>query len=254
MANFLYALKGQFTVLNLLILLLVLAFIFNKYKKRRAAIGLVCGAALLFLVCSTAYLPNYLAGNLEGKYLPYKPAIPFNDSERVLIHVLGSGYVLDQRLPPNAQIGWCALGRLAEAIRVHRMIKNSTIICSGYSSLGLETQAQVTRRAAIALGVDSGQVETLNLPSTTQEEASELAAHYSKKSHLIVVTDAIHMPRAIKLFTAQGFNPVAAPTNYKINEGPIQDDIKWFPSFERMGLMNYVIHEYLGNLKAALQN
>jgi uncharacterized SAM-binding protein YcdF (DUF218 family) len=134
------------------------------------------------------------------------------------------------------------------------MIKNSTIICSGYSSLGLETQAQVTKRAAIALGVNAGEVETLNLPSTTQEEANELSARYSKKSHLIVVTDAIHMPRAIKLFTAQGFNPIAAPTNYKITEGPIQDDIKWFPSFERIGLMNYVIHEYLGNLKATLQN
>jgi uncharacterized SAM-binding protein YcdF (DUF218 family) len=254
MSNFLYALKGQFTVLNLLILLLVPAFIFNRCKKRKTAIVFIGGAALLFLICSTAYLPNYLANKLESKYLPYTSAINFNDSEKVLIHVLGSGYVLDKRLPPNAQIGWCALGRLAEAIRVHRMIKNSTIICSGYSSLGLETQAQVTKRAAIALGVNAGEVETLNLPSTTQEEAKELSAHYSKKSHLVVVTDAIHMPRAIKLFTAQGFTPIAAPTNYKITEGPIQDDIKWFPSFERIGLMNYVIHEYLGNLKATLQN
>ncbi|MDN3655987.1 ElyC/SanA/YdcF family protein [Ferruginibacter paludis] len=254
MSNFLYALKGQFTVLNLLILLLALAFIFNRYKRRRTAIIFISGAILIFLICSTAYLPNYLAGKLESKYLPYPAATNFNDSERVLIHVLGSGYVLDKRLPPNAQIGWCALGRLAEAIRVHRMIKNSTIICSGYSSLGLETQAQVTKRAAIVLGVDSSQLETLNLPSTTQEEASELSAHYSKKSHVIIVTDAIHMPRAIKLFAAQGFNPIAAPTNYKINEGPVQEDIKWLPSFERIGLMNYVIHEYLGNLKATLQN
>jgi uncharacterized SAM-binding protein YcdF (DUF218 family) len=254
MANFLYALKGQFTVLNLLILLLILSFIFNRYKKKKVALVFLCVTIALFLCASTAYLPNFLAGKLERKYPPYIHAQYFSDSEKVLIHVLGSGYVLDKRLPPNAQIGWCALGRLAEAIRIHRMIKNSIIVCSGYSSLGLETQAQVTRRAAIALGVDSIQVETLNLPSTTQEEARELSTHYSKKSHLIVVTDAIHMPRAVKLFKAQGFNPIAAPTNYKINEGPMQDDIRWFPSFERIGLMNYVIHEFLGNLKASLQN
>jgi uncharacterized SAM-binding protein YcdF (DUF218 family) len=234
--------------------MLILAFFLKKYKKRKAAIICLCSAVLFFLVSSTAYVPEYFAGRLENKYFPYTPLKNFNDSEKVLIMILGSGYVLDKRLPPNAQLGWCALGRLAEGIRIHRMIKNSIIICSGYSSLGLETQAQVTRRAAIALGVDSGQVETLNLPSTTQEEARELSAHYSKTSHLIVVTDAIHMPRAIKLFTAQGFSAIAAPTNYKINEGPTQDGVKWFPSFERIGLMNYVIHEFLGNLKASLQN
>ena len=254
MAQFLYNLKGEFTVLNLLVLLLLLAIIFYRYKKRKTAIILLSVTVLLFLCSSTAYLPTYLAGRLESKYLPYRQQNNFNDSEKVLIHVLGSGYVLDKRLPANAQIGWCALGRLAEAIRIHRMIKNSVIICSGYSPLGLETQAQVTKRAAVVLGVAADKLETLNLPSTTKEEASELAGHYSKKSTLIIVTDAIHMPRAIKLFQAQGFNPVAAPTNYKMNEGPVQEGIQWWPSLDRIGLMNYVMHEYLSNLKTSLQN
>jgi uncharacterized SAM-binding protein YcdF (DUF218 family) len=252
MAHFFYNLKGEFTVLNLLALLMLFAFIFYRYKKRKTAVILLCVSVIFFLCSSTAYLPNYLAGKLESKYLPYTPQHNFNDSEKVLIHVLGSGYVLDQRLPPNAQIGWCALGRLAEAIRIHRMIKNSVIICSGYSSLGLETQAQVTKRAAIALGVDADKLETLNLPATTREEAAELAAHFNKKSPLIIVTDAIHMPRAVKLFTAQGFNPIPAPTNYKMNEGPVKDGIQWWPSLDRIGLMNYVIHEFLSNLKTTL--
>jgi uncharacterized SAM-binding protein YcdF (DUF218 family) len=252
MAHFLYNLKGEVTVLNLLVLLLLLAFIFYRYKKRKIAIVLLSVTVLLFLCASTAYLPTYLAGRLESKYQPYTPQHNFSDSEKVLIHVLGSGYVLDKRLPPNAQLGWCALGRLAEGIRIHRMIKNSVIICSGYSALGLETQAQVARRAAIALGVEADKLETLNLPSTTQEEASELASHYSKKNPLIIVTDAIHMPRTIKLFKAQGFNPIPAPTNYKMNEGPVQEGIQWWPSLDRIGLMNYVLHEYLSNLKAAL--
>ena len=71
------------------------------------------------------------------------------DSQKVLIHVLGSGYVLDKRFPANAQIGWCALGRLAEAIRIRRSLKNSVIICAGYSPLGLETLAQVTKKAVL---------------------------------------------------------------------------------------------------------
>ena len=169
-----------------------------------------------------------------------------------MILVLGSGYVLDNRLPANAQIGWCALGRLAEAIRIHRSIKNSMIICSGYSSLGLETQAQVTKKAAITLGVEADELETLNTPSTTQEEAKALGLTYAKTSQLIIVTDALHMQRAIKLFKAEGFNPIPAPTNYKVNEGPNQDEIEWWPSVGNIGLMNYVIHEWLGDLKAII--
>ena len=251
MLSFFYELKGQFTVMNLLAILLIAAFIFSRYKKRIIARFLLSISILILLLCSTPWLPNYLADKSERKYLPYLYPNNFNDTEKVLIHVLGSGYTLDKRLPANAQIGQCALGRLAEGIRIHRLIKNSIIICSGYSPLGLETQAQVTKRAAIILGVETNKLETLNTPSTTQEEAKELSKLYNNKSRLIIVTDAMHMPRAIKLFKAVGFNPIAAPTNYKINEGPSQNSLKWWPSFENISLMNIVIHEFMGNLKAS---
>ena len=116
----------------------------------------------------------------------------------------------------------------------------------------METQAQVTKRAAIVLGVDSNQLVTLNEPGTTKEEAEQLGKNFNKTSQLVLVTDAIHMPRAMKLFRQEGFNPIAAPTNYKVHEGPKQPEIKWWPSMGNIELMNYVIHEYLGNLKASV--
>lgn len=251
MTSFLYDLKGQVTVLNGLIAFLIISYVLYRYKKRKAAISFAVIVVILFLLCSTSYLPNYLANKLERKYLPFD--LPVNkDTGKVLILVLGSGYTLDKRLPPTAQIGLCALGRLAEGIRIYRSMKNSVIICSGNSPLGLETQAQVTKRAAIVLGVDADRIETLNTPGTTNEEAGELGRRYEKNTRLIIVTDAIHMPRAVKLFTVEGFNPIAAPTNFKINEGPQQESMKWWPSFGNIGLMNYVLHEYLGSLKASL--
>ncbi len=252
MISFLYDLKGQATVGNGILLLMILAFIFYRFKKRRIAISVVGISVILFLACSTYWLPYYLADRLERKYFPLSLPIENSDTQKVLIHVLGSGYVLDKRLPANAQIGLCALGRLAEGIRIYKSIQNSVIICSGYSSLGLETQAQVTKRAAIILGVDEDRIETLNKPSTTQEEAKELGRLYNKRSRLIIVTDAMHMTRAIRLFKEEGFNPIPAPTNYKVNEGVNQEGMKWWPSLGNISLMNYVIHEYLGNIKASI--
>ena len=252
MIAFLYNLKGQATIQNGLIALLILAYIFNRYQKRKLAKFFLGISILLFLLCSTSYLPDYLANKFERKYSPFDLLNNSIDTGKVLIHVLGSGYTLDKRLPANAQLGLVALGRLAEGIRIHRNIKNSVIICSGFSPLGLETQAQVTKRAAIVLGVEADKLETLNTPSTTMEEAEALGKKFNKAFQLIIVTDAIHMPRAMKLFKQEGFNAIAAPTNYKVNEGPKQSEIKWWPSMGNIELMNYVIHEYLGNLKASV--
>lgn len=252
MLSFLYDLKGQATVINGLVLLLIIALLFRKYQKKRLS-NLVIGFTIVFfLLTATDYLPQYLAKRLENKYQPLTLPIKNTDSGKVLVLVLGSGYSLDARLPANAQIGLPALGRLAEGIRIHRAIKNSIIVCSGYSSQGLETQAQVTKRAAIVLGVNSNEIETLNEPSTTREEARELGKAFDRKTKLIVVTDAIHMSRAISLFKMEGFNPIAAPTNFKVHEGPVKEKMKWWPSFSNVGLMNYVIHEFLGSIKASI--
>jgi uncharacterized SAM-binding protein YcdF (DUF218 family) len=252
MSSFLYDLKGQLTIFNILAILLILACVLHRYKLRKAAIVLVSISLLSFLVCSTPWVPNYLAASIEKKYSPFKLPVRNPDTTRVLIHVLGSGYTLDKRLPATAQIGLVALGRLAEGIRIHRAINNSILICSGYSPWGLETQAQVTKKAAVVLGVDPLKVETLDEPSTTQEEAKAFSERYGKSSTVILVTDALHMPRAMRLFGLQGFHPVAAPTNFKVNEYQDRDKMYWWPSLDRIGLMNYVIHEWLGSLKTNL--
>lgn len=76
--------------------MLILAFILNRYQKRKLAIFFLGVSILIFLLCSTSYLPNYQADKLERKYLPFTLTINSNDTEKVLIHVLGSGYVLDK--------------------------------------------------------------------------------------------------------------------------------------------------------------
>ena len=250
MGSFLYDLKGQATVMNGIVFLFILSYLLYRYGKRRMAIGMSVFSMLIFLLCSTSYLPQYVVGKMEATYAPLQLPIPQMDSSTVLIHVLGSGYALDERVPATSQLGSIGMSRLAEAIRIHRSLPNSIIVCSGYSAFGLETQAQVTRKAAILLGVDSNQLTTLNEPSTTLEEANELRKRYDSATRVIVVTDALHMPRAMRFFKAEGFDPIAAPTNYKVNKGPNQYGMKYWPSFENIGLMNYLLHEWLGRLRA----
>ena len=223
-----------------------------NFQKKKLSIRLTIATILLFLVTATAYLPQYLARQLEGQYQPLNPATLQNQPGKIYIHLLGSGFALDKRLPATAQLATVAHCRLIEAIRVFRQLDSSVLVCSAGSSLHKETQAAVARKAAILLGVDSTRIITLDTPSTTQEEAAALAARVGAKAHIIVVTDALHMPRAIKLFTQQGCSPVAAPTNFKALEAENDLGLKWWPGIGNLGLMDAVLHEYIGNIKAAL--
>ena len=110
MISILYDLKGQATLLNGLGLLLIIVFFMNRYSKRKAAFFLLIITCLLFIAGSTNWLPNYLALKMESKYPALSLPVNPGDSGTVLIVVLGSGYDLDERLPPNAQLGLTALG------------------------------------------------------------------------------------------------------------------------------------------------
>lgn len=255
MQSLLYQLKDQVTLMNAFILMLLAALIFYRFQKKRIAKFISVSVLILFLLISTDYLPHYLAKKLEDDYPSLSNAAIKNIKGNVFIHVLGSGYTHNKTIPPNAQIGLVALGRLAEAIRVYRLLDSAVIVCSGNGpGEGKETQAQVTKNAAVVLGIPAGNLVTLNTPTTTLEEADALAKQLGKNKQVIISTDAIHMPRAIRFFKAAGFlNPVAAPTNFKAVEDEEDSSLKWLPSMDNIVLTNQVFHEYLGNIKAILQ-
>lgn len=252
MHYFIFFIKTQVNVLNLLIILLLLAYFFRYCNKRKIAVVFFSLSLLFFLLSSTNYLPNYYAVKLEQKYSPLDiPANSHLKNTKLLIHVLGNGYSLNKNLPPNAQLGLGSLARLAEAIRINRLLDSSKIICSADGPPGAETQAEVTRRAAIALGVDSNRIDILSTPSTTSEEAQDLAKKFGTITKVIVVTDAMHMPRAIKIFKSAGFQPIAAPTNFKASEGSYNYWLGWLPAIENINLMDRVIHEYLATIHSS---
>lgn len=252
MQSFLFQLKGLCTVLNIFIFLLCIACACKRWNKKKVSYIFTGMAIVFFLLVATHFLPNYLAAALEKKYVPFNIASVKNTPQKFYIHVLGSGNNYDNRLPANAQLGVTAVSRLVEAIRIKRMLGNSVLVTSANSLLGLETQASVAKRAAILLGVDSASIEKLDTPSTTSEEAQALKQKYGTNINVIVVTDAMHMHRALQAFTTVGFAPIAAPTNYRAPLGLQHSWFNWWPAIENITLMDVVLHEYLGSLKAML--
>jgi uncharacterized SAM-binding protein YcdF (DUF218 family) len=243
-------LKGQFNSLNIFLFILIVGLLLLWLKRRRSGVVCLTIATVFFFLVSTAYLPRYLIADIEAQYRPLNDVHLKTLKGKVVIHVLGGGYTYDDKLPPNQQLSMVSLGRLTEGIRLHNKIDESVLVCSGYKASGTEALAAVMRKTAIDLGVKPGSIDTLSHAHTTQEEALHLREKYAQIVNVIIVTDAIHMPRAYKFFREQGFSPLAAPTNYLTKTEETGLSIGFLPSVENMHLMDRVLREFFANIKA----
>ena len=79
-------------------------------------------------------------------------------------------------------------------------------------------------------------------------EASEYIRLFSDIAHIILVTSAVHMRRAIFAFQKEGLDPVPAPTNHLIKKDENYNQWIGFPSSEKIKKMESAVHEYAGLL------
>lgn len=220
----------------------VLFFLTGKKSagKKAAILTLIC-----FLISSTPFVPTALLSSLENRYQPVNPEL-MTDKQRdspYHIVVLGGGHGYDDRLPPNSLLSLQALARLNEGIRLHRQLRNSKLVLSGYSASGRIPQAIMLKNTAIILGSDESRIVTLEEPGNTFEEAKTYANEFGYRYPVILVTSARHMPRAVRVFNDHGVEVTASPTEFEIKQST---GTKWFgtPSAENMLKFKKAIYEY----------
>lgn len=199
---------------------------------------------ILFLSTSTKILPATLIASYEAKTPKLNPSI-LNKDQTYYLHVLGGGYSLDSTIPATSQLSTITLARLVEAIRVSKSLPHYKIVSSGYSSLDLESQASVVRRAAIELGIPPQNCEILSSPSNTSEEVQAFVSKFGKTKNVIVVSDAMHLPRALMLYNKAGITVIGAPTNFKVKNGTNDKNGFRFPSLSSVNLMSDYLRERL---------
>jgi len=75
-----------------------------------------------------------------------------------------------------------------------------------------------------------------------------------KEDQFLLVTSAVHMPRAMALFKKAGMNPVAAPAGFfDRKEKRRLSPEEFFPNAEALQKSDRAVHEYLGIVWAKLR-
>ena len=216
-------------------LLLLIYRLKNKKSKLMVTSSILLFA--LFLLCSTRYFPLKLIASIESAYNPI--AIEKLDrSKSYYIYVLGAGCSVDQSLPATMNLSTTSLVRLVEGIRIYNTLNQVTFVTSAASKDELISQAQLSKEAAVSLGMKEQHIEMLETATSTLEEAIAFKEKFGTNKNVILVTSALHMPRAVEIFSDQGIKVLPAPTDYMAKNDDSTYSNLSFPSFDSIGLLN----------------
>ena len=196
-----------------------------------------------FLIISTPFIPILLLDSLENRFEPVNTSTLEQPGAEYDIVVLGGGHGFDDRLPPNSLLSLNALSRLNEGIRLHRELANSRLVLSGYSSSGRTTQAEMLQKTAILLGVDEERTIIQTEPANTWQEANVYSERFGDSYPVILVTSAVHMPRAMLVFERNGISAIASPANYRL-KGSHRKKRLGLPSTGNIAYMRSALNEY----------
>ncbi len=228
------------------IVFLLLSYGIYQLYKGRARQGLLCSLSGLCLLLFTS-MPIVGGAVLRQYEFAYEKLDVQNlKQEPKYIVVLGCWHSKDELLPLVAQIHQCSLARIVQGVQFWNKFPNSKLIFSGFSGRGGKpSHPEVNAQLAMELGVPEKQIILSIGNKDTAEEARVLSKTLFDSS-FILVTSASHIPRSVKLFKAQGLNPIPSPAEYLSGHG----DFSWqvlVPRASAIEQTERAMYEFLGN-------
>ena len=229
--------------INLVLILLILAVFYFK-RRPTASFKYLISALLLLIVSSMPITSDQFMVTIEDNYQAFTRSSKSVD----YIVVLGNWHENNAALPVTDQLSVGSLQRLVEAIRIYNLHPEAKIITSGHHNIDSVSNAQKMKQSLILLGIPAQKIITENFPKDTEEEA-QLISPRVIGSTVVLVTNADHMPRAMKYFQAQGVEPIPAPTGRWVKN--INSPKSWgyyIPNSKKLQQTTVAWYESLGRL------
>lgn len=231
------------------IILLMLAGLAVFRRQMRVALMLFWVATLALYVLSAWPLVSRLAAPLERT-----AALSLSDprlADRQAIVVLAGGRRRHAPEYGGETVSALSLERLRYAARLQRTLNLPLAITGGVVRTGSDAKAEGELMARV-LQEDFGRpvrwVETRS--RSTHENAAftrELLGADDVR-RIILVSHAMHLPRAAREFIGQGFDVLLAPTAFQTGGSEELTFRHWLPSSGALAVSWYALQEYLGRL------
>lgn len=232
--------------LGLFFLSLPVGLLLLFLKRRRLAWSIMIFTACWLLLWSIPAASIWMRQGLERQY-PQRSASDYPAVDAIV--VLGGGIQGGRtgwRVGPHLQLG---ADRAWFGAQLYRAGRAPWLIVSGGTSAWSqsdESEASAMQTFETDLAVPASAVLLETQSRNTQENAlytkQLLDEHHLGK--ILLVTSAVHMPRALALFRAQGIDATPAPTDFDAvpHQGNLQN---WLPDAETLDRSSKALKEYV---------
>jgi uncharacterized SAM-binding protein YcdF (DUF218 family) len=243
-----------FYPIGLINLLLIIALGLWWTKSKWTPVPIALALIILFLT-SNAWTSSLLAQSLEWQNIPLTE-LPTVDA----IAILGGG----TRSPayPRPDVDLTDAGdRVWYGANLYRAGKAPKIIVSGgridWKGAG-SPEADDLTKLLVKMGVPLADIIPEANSFNTHDNAVNIHKILTERGFksILLVTSAMHMPRAMAIFHHLGINAIAAPTDYRISQLEIDQPnrqtesaiLSFIPDEDYFSLTTQVIREYIGIL------
>jgi uncharacterized SAM-binding protein YcdF (DUF218 family) len=230
---------------NLLLLLLLWGVLRLVLSGGRRGRGIAAVATLALLVLAVTPVADWLGGVLENRF-PQLTAAPEHVDGIILLGGSFSPLLSAERGLPEMT---SAADRVTSTVALARRYPEARIVFTGGdASLGQGglTEAVPARRLLTELGIPPERLEIEEHSRNTWENATMTHALVQPVPGQVwlLVTSAMHMPRAVGCFRRAGWTVVPYPVDYRtLPSVPFGVDLA-FPG--ELDLLNLVAHEWDG--------
>ena len=204
---------------------------------------LVVASALGLFLVTIGPTGQLLLAPLENSHPPLADVTEAAGATHVV--VLGGGYTPREKGPVTSELAPASTIRLAEGIRLHRLLGDTTLVVCGASVGQPGSTAEALYELATDLGIPESELMLADSARDTAEEAAAVKALVDPGDTVIVVTSASHMSRAMRLFDRTGVDAIAAPTNHLAAAAPFRPANLW-PSARNVRRVERATYEYTG--------
>lgn len=233
--------------LNLGLTLLVLGVLLFVIRRRRlAALFAACGISwALFWALPASSL--WAGGHLEQLY-PYHPPDELPTAQAIV--VLGGSTANNRPNWFQAYDRSNTIARVDTAARLYHAGRAPRVVVSGAALDGTVSEAQIMANSLRQQGVPAEAILQESESLTTYENGRNTARllKEEKLDKVLLVTSALHMPRAMGVFRKQQVDatPAGSPPQIVVPDDPAFSF--WLPSMQVLSASRSVVKEYVGML------
>ena len=230
------------------LILIILGLVLSAGRRARTGRRLAIFGVTLLALILIGPLGHFLAAPLEARF----PALPDDMDPPDGIIVLG-GSVDEQQSAKRGRITFTeAVERLTAPIGLMRRFPNARLVFSGGSAAlsgDKVTEAEIVKRFWREVGLDQGQVVYEDRSRNTYENAlfSRELVEPKAGERWLLITSAMHMPRAVGIFRQVGFPITPYPVDYR-TDGRIWSLGLVKSSAQGVSTADLAAHEWIGLL------